>query len=140
MMDVIKYAQEQDKLGACGYLSVREKNNPEFIEAFIAWCQEDDRVWSFENNKNGYEDARLWSFESNKNGYYGYTAFVCESYNPWVIEPLFEFAYSGKEKFVKVFTAKNNGYWVPEYISLKGDEARTMLDIMKTALLEVSGF
>ncbi len=122
-MDVIEYADNYDYSKYSGE-RLNGKNNPEFIETFTEWCQDAERVWSF---------------ESNENGYCGYTAYISESYNPFSM-PRFEFAYSGTGRFVKVFNANNNGYWVPEYIDLEGEEARTLLSTLKTALLKASGF
>ena len=103
---------------------VKECNNPEFIAAFIEYMK---------------EDGRQYSFISGENGYFGYTARICGDYNPFGFA-MFELAYSGAAEFVKVFSANHNGYWVPEYIDLKGDEALEILNILKSKLLEFGGF
>lgn len=82
-------------------------------------------------------DIDQWNF-SGENGYCGNTAKVQEhpSYVP--LQGFgFEFAYGAN--FVKVFNANHSGFWVPEYIDLKGDESLVLLGIIKNKLLEWGG-
>lgn len=75
-----------------------------------------------------------------ENGYCGFTATLHE------VEPAFqfsrcmsfEFAYGAD--FVKVFTAHHQGFWVPEYISLKGEDAQEILSILSEKCSQWSGF
>lgn len=83
-------------------------------------------------------DFDQWEF-SGENYYCGYTARLSEysSYVP-VSGLGFEFAY-GKD-FVKVFTDKHNGFWTPEYIDLKGVDAKALLDVIEEKLNGWAGF
>lgn len=103
---------------------IKPQNDPEFIKEFMLFV-------------DGTEGDH-WEF-SGENGYCGFTAVVCET-------PLylygrglsFEFAYGND--FVKVFTANHHGFWVPEYINLKGDEALPLLSILRKKLTQWGGF
>lgn len=78
-------------------------------------------------------DCSLWSFEG-ENHYCGWTAYLFEDDSRWRNQFNFEFAYG--DDFVKVFDANNDGYWVPEYIDLKGGDAGLMLVTLKRKLNE----
>lgn len=118
MKEYIKSWREQE--------GVKEKNNPEFIASFTEYIDE--------------IDLDCWSFQG-ENGYCGYTAYVysCNrSYRYGKSTLDFELAYS--KDFVKVFDAGNEGFWVPEYIDLKGREASKILSIVKSKLADWAGF
>lgn len=102
-----------------------QKNNKEFIADFIAFMKS--------------KDVSHYEFEGD-NDYCGFTALIhdippryCYGRNV-----SFEFAYD--KDFVKIFTANHNGFWVPEYISLKCDEAKPILDILFERFKEWGGF
>jgi hypothetical protein len=115
-----EYLIEWEKAG-----SPKPSNDKEFIKDFIAFLESKD--------KDHFE------FDG-ENHYCGYTATVYE------IEPsyclgktlAFEFAYG--IDFVKVFTAAHNGFWVPEYIDLKGDDATPILAILNKRFIQWGGF
>ena len=104
--------------------SERKENDPDFIKHFYDFASS--------------SDPELWEF-SGENGYCGYTATLSE-YGSWVFRTGndFEFAYS--KTFVKVFTARHEGFWVPEYISLSGPEAKPLLCVIESKLIEWAGF
>lgn len=76
---------------------------------------------------------------SGDNNYCGSTAvFDEDGFGYRVGELVFEFAYG--EDFIKIFTLKHDGFWVPEYINLKGAEAEELLSILYDKLIMWSGF
>ena len=113
-----------------------EKNDLEFIEHFTNWITE-----TTENDN--------WEFEG-ENDYCGYTAqaheiparFNWNFYDAEREDVSVEFAYGFHKGvgFVKVFTYHHNGFWVPEYIDLVGEEADTILNILKERTLSWNGF
>jgi hypothetical protein len=104
--------------------SLKVANNEEFIKHFISYMSVRDRTY--------------FDF-TGENNYCGNTAVVFDQDPIWSRNNVaFEFAY-GKD-FVKVFNANNNGFWVPELINLRGEDAQPILAILKEKLLEWSGF
>ena len=100
-------------------------NDADFIKVFIEFIAE-----------KGSEDFEF----SGENGYCGNTAIVYDI-NPkysFVRSIAFEFAYGSD--FVKVFTAHHNGFWVPEYIDLSGDDASQILSILREKFMAWGGF
>ena len=104
--------------------SPKPKNDGRFIAEFILFAKS--------------SDADQWGFDGD-NGYCGHTAVLHEhpQYIP-VHGLVFEFAYG--MGFVKVFTGKHNGFWTPEYISLKDDDAAELIAIIKDKLNDWAGF
>jgi hypothetical protein len=109
------------------YFSNYVPNNEEFVKKFIEFIK-----------STTYDQ---WQFKGI-NGYCGYTALVanCPFHLRHFAETgmLFEIAYG--EDFVKVFNGNNNGFWVPEYIDLKGKDSVKILNILKSKFLEWGGF
>lgn len=101
----------------------KEKNNLEFMASVIDYLSSEDRCWTFGDGENGY---------------CGYTCHVFDEYSPWLQYPRFEFAYSSD--FVKMFSASHNGFWVPEYIDVSGNDAKPLLKILSSACLKSNGF
>ena len=96
------------------------ENDKDFISDFVQFARES----TFDH----------WEF-LGVNGYCGYTALLHEfsAYGGnYALGLIFEFAYS--DEFVKVFTGKNNGFWVPEYIDLDGTDATELTDIVREKL------
>lgn len=111
----------------------------EYIEAYIANfdpnnCNDETFIKMF----TAYASkADGWSFTGD-NGYCGHTAYIHQNWM-WVHEGFgLELAYG--HDFVKVFTSKNGGFWVPEYISLSGKDAEEIISIIKKKVLEWAGF
>ena len=103
---------------------VKPKNNPKFIRDFLKFAKSAD----FDH----------WEFDGI-NGYCGYTAILHEQPHYSSVYGLgFEFAYD--KDFVKVFTDRHNGYWTPEYIDLKGEDAQELLIVVKDKLNGWAGF
>ena len=105
-------------------LSELPTNDPGFISALTEFA------------KNSNHDQ--WEFEG-ENGYCGFTAILSEypSYAP-ASGFSFEFAYD--KGFVKVFTGNHQGYWVPEYIDLRDNNAEPLLKMLREKLLSWAGF
>jgi len=109
-----------------------DKNDPLFIEHFTEWLAS--------------LTPDCFEFEGN-NDYCGFTVQVYKS-NPkycWTVDNhLFEISYSGEHqdlsKLVKVYRANHNGFWVPEYIDLIGDDCDEILSIIKNNLEQWGGF
>lgn len=99
----------------------REKNNPDFILAFTEYMGDPQRHYSF----------------GGLNGYCGHTAYIADSYSPY---EYYQHELAFGPNFVKVFDAKNGGFWVPEYIDLDGFDAEIILNILKDKLLVWAGF
>lgn len=103
---------------------VKPQNNPKFIGDFLEFAKGAD----FDH----------WEFDG-ENGYCGYTAILHEHPQHIPVYGIgFEFAY-GKD-FVKVFTSRHNGFWTPEYIDLKGDDAKELLSVIRDKLTGWAGF
>ena len=84
-------------------------------------------------------DIDCWNF-IGENFYCGYTATLHEYPDHLPIRCVgFEFAYKDND-FVKVFTSNHSGFWVPEYISLRGDDAKELLSVIKEKLTVWAGF
>ena len=102
----------------------KPQNDVQFITAFVEFAQN--------------ADFDQWSF-TGENGYCGYTATIYEYPQSLPLVGLgFEFAYGST--FVRVFTNQHNGFWVPEYINLKGEDAKELLCIIKESLNGWTGF
>jgi hypothetical protein len=104
---------------------IKPENDQEFIKNFTEFC------------KSSTVDK--WWFDG-ENGYCGFTATINEhpphlSFGRGIG---FEFAYG--IDFVKVFTDRNEGYWVSEYINLKGGDAAPLIAILHEKLIEWGGF
>lgn len=116
----------KDYIKNWGNKNDKPKNEPEFMEMFLRFIKD--------------SNVDQWVF-SGENGYCGFTANLSE-YSQWHCSNSrctdFEFAY-GKD-FVKVFTGSHHGFWVPEYISLHGDDAKEILGIIKEKLLLWAGY
>ena len=110
IMSIEEYIKKWD-----GFSGEKPINDPEFISLFI----------DFIKDKAG----EYFEFEGD-NGYCGHTALVYEVPIAHAFTRVmgFEFAYG--LDFVKVFTAYHEGFWVPEYISLTGNEAKPILSIL----------
>lgn len=118
MQDLKQYLKEwRDTEG------VKPVNDPDFIAGFLQFAKA--------------SDFDQWEF-SGDNHYCGFTAILYEHpvHLP-VSGEVFEFAY-GRD-FVKVFTGFHHGFWVPEYISLKGDDAIELLRVLKSKLNRWAG-
>jgi len=79
-----------------------------------------------------------------ENNYCGYTAIVYVNdpsyrfFHNEYDDEVFEIAYDSS--FVKVFTGKHNGYYVPEYLSLSNEDAFELLSILHRKMLQWAGF
>lgn len=107
---------------------LKPQNEEIFIKLFV----------EFMKNK----DAEHYEFHGD-NDYCGYTAIVYDIIPRHAFGSDnfgFEFAYSEDEEFVKVFTSYHRGFWSPEYIDLKGEEAQDILSILKSKFVEWGGF
>jgi hypothetical protein len=115
-----EYIEKWDKLEG-----EKPSNEKEFISAFIEFMKA--------------RDSDYYEFEGD-NGYCGCTAIIWDENPNYCMgrSMYFEFAY-GKD-FVKVFNGNHNGFWVPEYINLKGDDAKEILGILKFELIRWAGF
>jgi len=105
--------------------SPKPENDKRFINDFIEFMQSKD--------KNHYE------FEG-ENYYCGFTATLYETEPQYSYGRVLAFEFAYGQDFVKVFTANHNGFWVPEYINLKGGEAAPILGILHHKLIEWAGF
>lgn len=114
-----EYVAEWNKMDG-----VKPCNDPQFISDFIEFC------------KNSEKDQ--WGF-SGENGYCGNTATISE-FDRCGFSSGLEFEFAFGSNFVKVFTANHHGFWVPEYICFSNDQAKELLDIIKTKALEWAGF
>lgn len=123
MIDSIKYYIEK-----WNDFELKPKNEPDFLKPFTAWA----RIQKRDN----------WEF-TGENGYCGYTASVCDGpygFRSWNSNHDLEFEFAYGRGFVKVFTANHNGFWVPEYLDLRGEEASELLEILKNKALLWAGF
>jgi len=77
---------------------------------------------------------------TGENHYCGYTAVVYEDNPNYCMGRTLAFEFAYDSDFVKVFTANHNGFWTPEYISLKGDSAKPMLEILFEKYKSWGGF
>jgi len=100
-------------------------NDKQFINDFIEFMKSKD--------KDHYE------FDG-ENYYCGFTAIVYDENPNYCMgrSLAFEFAYN--KDFVKVFTANHNGFWTPEYIDLKGDDANPILAVLKDKFMSWGAF
>tara|TARA_R110000823_G_C15881781_1_gene495139 strand:+ start:798 stop:1169 length:372 start_codon:yes stop_codon:yes gene_type:complete len=105
--------------------SPKPVNNVKFIADFIEFMKS--------------RDSDHYEFEGD-NDYCGCTAIIWDENPRYCMgrSMYFEFAYSND--FVKVFTGNHNGFWVPEYISLKGDDAQPILKILQDKFNQWGGF
>jgi len=122
----------QDYLEYFKDATIKPKNDQQFIEEFTGWLSS--------------LTPSCFEFEGD-NGYCGFTIQVykeCPKYSWDINNHAFEISYSGEHqglcKLVKVYTPNHNGFWVPEYIDLTGDECDKILDIIKTNLEQWGGF
>ena len=100
-------------------------NEKEFISAFIEFIKSKDKDHFEFDGENHYCGFTATVYDENPNYCMGRTM-------------AFEFAYD--KDFVKVFTAAHNGFWTPEYINLKGDDAKEILGVLKYQLIQWAGF
>jgi hypothetical protein len=100
-------------------------NDPEFIAGFLEFMRE--------------RDCEHYEFTGD-NGYCGHTAIIYDIHPQYSYgrQMAFELAYGAG--FTKVFTAHHNGFWVPEYISLKGGEAAPIISILHEKFIQWGGF
>lgn len=107
-----------------------EGGKPENDEKFISDLMEFMRAC----------DSGHYGFTGN-NDYCGHTAILNEVDYRYSFSSNFmslEFAYGAD--FVKVFAGNHNGFWVPEYIDLRGDDAAPLLALLKDAFDRWGGF
>lgn len=96
-------------------------NDPGFIADFLSFL--------------GSREVECFEF-GGENHYCGYTAIVYEDNPRHCFGRVLGFELAYGVDFVKVFTASHNGFWVPEYICLKGSDALPILAILKSKYLE----
>lgn len=124
-----KYMQEY--IEDFTHVGNRDCNDTQFIEEFTEWIAS--------------LTPSCFEFEG-ENHYCGFTVQVYKSdpaYSWDRDSHVFEISYSGEQqnrgKLVKVYTANHNGFWVPEYIDLTGDECDEILSIIKNNLEQWGG-
>ena len=84
-----------------------------------------------------------FDFNNGENGYCGYTAYCYESdpnYKRYSGRGVLDFEFAYGKDFVSVFTMHHEGFWTPAYISLKGNESKYIIDILKSKCLELHNF
>ena len=126
----------QDYIEDFSTATIKPKNDQQFIEEFTEWLSSlTSSCFEFEGD-NDYCGFTVQVYKNDPKYAWGYD---CGNDNH-----AFEISYSGEHqdlcKLVKVYTPNHNGFWVPEYIDLTGDECDEILDIIKTNLEQWGGF
>ena len=103
----------------------KTNNRPEFIAAFIEYM-----------NGKGADNYEF----TGDNGYCGYTARLYDVHPRYSFSRTMAFEFAYGVDFVKVFTAYHDGFWVPEYINLKGGEAAPILNVLNGKFMRWGGF
>ncbi len=104
---------------------VKPVNDEKFISDFIEFMKSKD--------KDHYD------FDG-ENHYCGFTAIVYDEEPTYCMGRTLAFEFAYDKDFVKVFTANHNGFWVPEYINLNGEDAKPILDVLKNKFLSWGAF
>lgn len=107
---------------------IKPKNDSAFIADFISYLQS--------RNSDHLE------FEGD-NDYCGHTAIIHEmDYmgRSWSSSDNLKLELAYGVDFVKVFTGNHNGFWVPEYINLKGGDAAPIIAALWIKFGEWGGF
>jgi hypothetical protein len=103
----------------------KPSNDPEFVTAFIEYMKD--------------KSADDYEFTGD-NGYCGHTAILYDVHPRYSFSRAMAFEFAYGVDFVKVFTAYHDGFWVPEYISLKGGEAAPIIGILNEKFVRWGGF
>lgn len=105
--------------------SPKPSNDKGFIKAFTEFLESKDKDHFKFDGENYYCGYTATVYEDDPRYCYGRTL-------------TFEFAYG--IDFVKVFTGAHGGFWVPEYIDLKGGDAVPILVILNKKFTQWGGF
>lgn len=115
-----KYLAEWEKAE-----SPKPANNEKFIADFIEFMKS--------------RDSDHYEFDG-ENNYCGYTATIYDENPNYCMSRTLAFEFAYGIDFVKVFTANHNGFWVPEYINLRGGEAAPILTVLFDKYKQWGGF
>lgn len=115
-----KYLEEWEKEE-----SPKSVNNEKFIADFMEFMKS--------------RDGDHYEF-TGENSYCGHTAIIYDENPNYCMGRTLAFEFAYGIDFVKVFTADHNGFWTPEYISLKGGNAAPILAILFEKYKQWGGF